>query len=76
MEPLLQQLANGDLTLVTGLVWTLLAALLSLIGGAMAGVALAGKDLGNELAALMGGMFGPSAAVPAVVAGLFLLHLL
>lgn len=76
MESLLQQLANGDLTLVTGLVWTLLAALLSLIGGAMAGVALAGKDLGNEVAALMGGMFGPSAAVPAVVAGLFLLHLL
>lgn len=42
----------------------------------MAGGALAGKDLGNELAAMMGAMFGPTAAVPAVLVGLIVLALI
>ena len=35
----------------------------SLIGGALGGVAIGGKALGNELAALMGGFYGPLAGI-------------
>jgi hypothetical protein len=52
--------------------WLLVAVALSMAGGALAAMRLAGRDLGNELAALMGAMFGPVAAVPAVLAGLLL----
>jgi hypothetical protein len=76
MESLSQQLAGGQLTLVTGSIWLALALVLSIAGGATAGVVLAGKDLGNQLAALMGGMFGPTAVMPAVVAGLVVLRFL
>ena len=47
----------------------------SLIGGAMGGVAIGGKALGNELAAMMGGFFGPLAVVPGVIVGLLFLRL-
>ena len=57
------------------LMWVLMAFVLSMAGGALAGVRLAGKDLGNELAAMMGAMFGPTAAVPAVLLGLVVLAL-
>ncbi len=76
MDSMLQQLASGQLTLATAVIWLLVVALLSVAGGAATGVALAGKDLGNDLAAMMGGMFGPTAAVPAAAVGLFVLHLL
>lgn len=76
MDSILQQLLSGELTVVTGAIWIAIGFLLSVLGGACAGVVLAGRDLGNELAALMGGMFGPTAAVPAVVAGLLVLQLL
>lgn len=57
------------------LMWLLMAFVLSMLGGALAGMRLAGKDLGNELAAMMGAMFGPTAAVPAVLVGLVVLAL-
>ena len=63
-------------TLWTGAAGLLLALLLSMAGGALAAIRLAGKDLGNELAALMGAMFGPTAAVPGVLVGLVVLALL
>ncbi len=75
MDSLLGQLAAGHLGWATGLTWVLIAFVLSMVGGAIAGVVLAGRDLGNELAALMGGMFGPTAAVPAAMAALALLAL-
>jgi hypothetical protein len=46
------------------------------LGGALAGILLAGKDLGNELAGAMGAMFGPTGAVPGVLLGLIILALL
>jgi hypothetical protein len=36
-------------------------------------VKLAGKDLGNELAASMGAMFGPIGAVPGILLALVIL---
>jgi hypothetical protein len=48
----------------------------SIIGGALGGVAVGGKALGNELAALMGGFYGPLAGVPGVLLGLIVLALI
>lgn len=75
MPDFIAQLGAGQINLVTGALWLLLALLLSMAGGALAGMQLAGKDLGNELAAMMGAMFGPTAAVPAVLLGLIVLAL-
>ena len=56
--------------------WTAWSVLLSIAAGALSGVVLAGKDLGNDLAAAMGAMFGPVAAVPGILIGLILLAFL
>ncbi len=54
----------------------LVASLVLAIGaGALAGMKLAGKDLGYGLAAMMGGFFGPTAVLPAVIIGVVLLWL-
>ena len=59
---------------VPGIVlWTLVAFVVAMAGGALTGVKLAGKDLGNELAALIGAMFGPTGAVPGILLGLIVL---
>ncbi|MBI3343891.1 MAG: hypothetical protein HY028_03340 [Gammaproteobacteria bacterium] len=72
-ESFIAQLAAGHITWSTGLVWIMASFLIALLGGAAAGVKLAGKSLGDELAALMGAMFGPTGAVPAILLGLILL---
>lgn len=45
----------------------------AVVGGAVSAVKLAGKDLGYGLAAMMGGFFGPTAALPATLLGIALL---
>ncbi len=74
LKDFLTSLAAGDINLVTGLVWLVLAAALSVIGGAIGGVLVAGKDLGNQLAAMIGGLFGPAGVIPAVIIGLVILR--
>ena len=76
MQELFAQLGAGRIGPLTGLAWLLVAFVLSMVGGAAAGVRLAGKDLGNDLAAVMGAMFGPTAVVPAVLLGLLVLALI
>lgn len=73
MQAIFQHLTNGQLGIATIIVWTLIATVLAMAGGAIAAVQLAGKDLGNPLAALMGVLFGPVAAVPGVLIGLIVL---
>jgi putative effector of murein hydrolase LrgA (UPF0299 family) len=51
-----------------------LALLLALAAGAASGVRIGADALGKELAALMGAFFGPTAALPAVLVGLAVLH--
>jgi hypothetical protein len=63
----------GELNLWTGMVWLAIAAGLSIVGGAIGGVLLASKDLGYELAAMIGGLFGPVAMIPAAVLGLLII---
>jgi hypothetical protein len=47
----------------------------SLLGGAIGGVVVGGKDLSNPLAATMGGFYGPMAGVAGVAGGLIVLVL-
>lgn len=75
MHDLMQQLVSNHLSATTIIVWTFLAIPLSIAAGAAAGIKLAGKDLGNSLAALMGGMYGPVAAVPGILLALIVLRL-
>ncbi len=74
MHDVMQQLAEGRLTMVTVIVWTFIAAVLSIAAGAVAGMTLAGKDLGNSLAAALGAMYGPVAAVPGILVALIVLE--
>ena len=48
----------------------------SVAGGALGGIAVGGKALGNELAAMMGGFYGPLAGVPGILIGLIVLALI
>lgn len=48
----------------------------AIAGGALGGIAVGGKALGNELAAMMGGFYGPLAGVPGLVLGLIVLAIL
>ncbi|MEA5510875.1 hypothetical protein VB715_13965 [Crocosphaera sp. UHCC 0190] len=66
-------LTGGEITLVTGLFWLMVAAVISAIGGAIGGILLAGKDIGYELAAILGSMFGPAGVIPVAAIGLVIL---
>jgi hypothetical protein len=70
------QLASGQLTAATIVIWTCCGFVAAMLGGALAGILFAGKDLGNELAGAMGAMFGPTGAVPGVLLGLIILAML
>ncbi|MEM9387298.1 MAG: hypothetical protein AAGA68_19725 [Pseudomonadota bacterium] len=45
-------------------------------GGAIGGVAVGGKHIGNDLAAMMGGFYGPLAALPGIALALIILTFL
>jgi hypothetical protein len=68
--------ASGDINIVTGFAWVVIATALSLVGGAIGGIILAGKDIGYEFSAALGGLFAPVAVIPAILIGLFVLNLL
>lgn len=76
VQDLMQPLGNGHLNTAGILLWTVVSILLSVAAGAVSGVVLAGKDLGNSLAALMGAMFGPVAAAPGILVALIVLAFL
>ncbi|XHU95429.1 MAG: hypothetical protein JJP05_06770 [cyanobacterium endosymbiont of Rhopalodia gibba] len=68
-------LMMGEITLATGLLWLVVAAIISVIGGAIGGMLLAGKDIGYELSAMLGSLLGPAGVIPVVAIGLILLRL-
>ena len=72
----LSSLAIGDINLLTGLVWLVIATLLSMVGGAIGGILLAKNDLGYQLSALLGGFLGPAGVLPAMILGLIIVILL
>ncbi|MTJ13133.1 hypothetical protein FJR11_11135 [Anabaena sp. UHCC 0187] len=67
---------NTELNFTTGFTWLIIAVILSMIGGAIGGIILAGKDLGYQFAAIIGSLFAPAGVIPAVIFGLFILNLL
>ena len=69
----LSNLATGEITILTGIFWLAVASVISIIGGAIGGIWLAGKDLGYGLAAMIGGLFGPAGVIPAIIVGLAIL---
>ncbi|EAZ92622.1 hypothetical protein [Crocosphaera chwakensis] len=68
-------LMSGEITLITGIFWLFFAAIVSMIAGAIGGIILAGKDLGYELAAILGSLFGPAGVIPVAAIGLVVLKL-
>jgi hypothetical protein len=76
LNDLFTSLMVGDINLITGFVWLLIAIVLSMVGGAVGGMLLAGKDIGYEFSAMLGGLLAPAGAIPAIVLGLFVLNLL
>ena len=62
--------------LLTAIELLLFANVLSSIAGAVTGVKIGGEFLGKQLAAMMGGFYGPMAVLPAVLLGLALLFVL
>jgi len=67
---------NHEINLTTGFVWVAIAVLLSMVGGAIGGMVLAGKDLGYKFAAIIGSLFAPAGMIPAVIIGLLMLSFL
>jgi hypothetical protein len=78
-DPLVQDLIssflNGEINLATGLIWLAIALPFAIAGGAIGGIILAGKDLGLRLSAMIGGLFGPAAVIPAMILGLLALKI-
>ncbi|BAY16137.1 hypothetical protein NIES2109_25880 [Nostoc sp. HK-01] len=72
----LTSMVSSDLNIVTALVWLIIATIISMIGGAIGGMILAGKDIGYSFSAMLGAMFAPAGAIPAILLGFALLTLL
>ena len=53
-----------------------LALIAGIVGGALGGIVVGGKHLGNELAAMLGGFYGPMAAIPGAIIALIVLSLI
>ena len=69
-------LADGDLNIATELVWLIIAVVLSMVGGAIGGMLLAGKDIGYQFSAMLGALFAPAGVIPAILLGLTALNFL
>ncbi|MFN6519564.1 MAG: hypothetical protein RMY29_034430 [Nostoc sp. CreGUA01] len=72
----LTSLAAGDLNIATEFVWLVTATVLSMLGGAIGGMLLAGKDIGYQFSAMLGALFAPAGIIPAIILGLVILNLL
>ncbi len=75
LHAFIQDFTRQQITPATGLAWLLIGIAFSIVGGAIGGIALAGKELGPRLSAMIGGLYGPAAAIPALLLGLSLIGL-
>jgi hypothetical protein len=75
MKDFLTTLAAGELNIATEFAWIFIAIALSMVGGAMGAMLLAGKDIGYQLSATLGALFGPAGAIPAILLAFALLNL-
>lgn len=72
----LTSLADGELNIATEFVWVIIATALSMVGGAIGGMLLAGKDIGYQFSAMLGALFAPAGVIPAIILGLAVLSFL
>jgi hypothetical protein len=73
VDEIINSLMAGEITLITCIMWYIIAMIIGAIGGAIGGIIVGGKHMGNELAAMMGSFFGPMAAAPGVLIALIIL---
>ena len=76
LSGMVTNLMAGDFNLLTGIIWFVVATVVSMIGGAVGGMLLAGEELGYNFAAILGGLFGPAGVIPGAILGLIVLNLL
>lgn len=76
LKHFLTSLASGELNLTTDFTWVIIATILSMIGGAIGGMLLAGKEIGYQFSAMLGSLFAPAGVIPAIILGLIVLNLL
>ena len=76
LNGMVTSLIAGDLNLFTGFIWFVVATIVSMIGGAVGGMLLAGEELGYNFAAILGSLFGPAGVIPGAILGLIVLNLL
>ena len=74
MADTLTNLLFGNITLMTAIIWLVIATIISMIGGAISGMVIAGKDIGYQFSAMLGSMFAPAGVIPALILGLFILN--
>lgn len=75
MKEFLTILATGELNIATEFAWILIATALSMVGGAVGAMLLAGKDIGYQFSATLGALFGPAGVIPAILIGFAVLNL-
>jgi hypothetical protein len=73
---IMDQLALGQITWLSGAVLCLVAVALGAIGGALGGMLVGGKHIGYGVSAMMGTFFGPIAALPGILLALVALLLI
>ncbi len=73
MTDTLTNFVFGDINLMTGMLWLLIAIMISMIGGAISGMVIAGEEIGYQLSAMLGSLFAPAGVIPAIILGLFIL---
>ncbi|MEQ8427049.1 MAG: hypothetical protein RLT87_11220 [Gammaproteobacteria bacterium] len=73
MGDIINMMMAGELTILTFIIWSVVALIVGAIGGAIGGMIVGGEHIGHELAAMMGTFYGPIAALPGVVIGLIVL---
>nr|WP_044304594.1 hypothetical protein [Richelia intracellularis] len=76
MADILTDMVFGKISLITGLAWLLIAIFISMVGGAISGMIIAGKEIGYLFSAMLGGLFAPAGVIPAIILGLFILSFL
>jgi hypothetical protein len=64
------------LSYATVVITLVVATFASIAGGAVGGIAVGRKALGNELAAMLGGFYGPLAGVAGITIGLIALAMI
>jgi ABC-type spermidine/putrescine transport system permease subunit II len=65
----------GDINLFTEFLLLLFAIIVSMIGGAIGGIMLAGQEFGYRFSAMLGGLLAPAGVIPVVIVGLAILKI-